>query len=107
MAATDRDAVCHRRRRELGLGEAFDDPGDRPVRPAQRGVPGRWARALALDPHRDRLVPADGSTAVVGPGERGGPGGIDPWAAPGAAPVAFDVAGTAFRSLPRRSGGRG
>jgi glyoxalase-like protein len=66
----------------------------------------RWARALALDPDGDRLVLADGSTVVVGPGERSGLVGIDLWAAPGAAPVAFDVAGTAFRSLPRPSGGR-
>jgi hypothetical protein len=48
-------------------------------------------------------VLADGSAVVVEPGEQAGLVGIDLWAAPGAEPVAFDLAGVRFRSGPRRS----
>jgi hypothetical protein len=61
----------------------------------------RWGRALAVEPRGDRLVLDDGSTVVVGPGERAGLVGVDLWAAPGAGLVGFEVAGTAFRSVRR------
>jgi hypothetical protein len=63
----------------------------------------RWARLLAVEPDGDRLVLADGSAVTVGPGERTGLVGMDLWAAPGAEPVEFDLAGVTFRSRPRTS----
>jgi hypothetical protein len=61
----------------------------------------RWARALAVEPDGDRLVLDDRSTVTVGEAERAGLVGVDLWAAPGAALVSFEVAGTAFRSVRR------
>jgi hypothetical protein len=61
----------------------------------------RWARLLAVEPRGDRLVLDDRSTVTVDAGERAGLVGVDLWAAPGAALVSFEVAGTSFRSVPR------
>jgi Glyoxalase-like domain len=63
-----------------------------------------WARALAVEPAGDRLVLGDGSWVRVeqaAPGRPGGLVGIDLWAAPGAEPPAFELAGVGFRSHPR------
>jgi hypothetical protein len=60
-----------------------------------------WSRRLAVEPTGDRLVLADGSAVTVSAGERASLVGIDLWAAPGAGPREFELAGTTFRTLPR------
>ncbi|MCO1660655.1 VOC family protein [Pseudonocardia humida] len=75
--------------------------GVRLVGPDPGALLERWARALAVEPRGDRLVLDDRSTVTVGPGERAGLVGVDLWAAPGAAQVSFQVAGTRFRSVRR------
>ena len=75
--------------------------GVRLAGPDPAALLGRWARALDVVPDGDRLVLDDRSTVTVGPGEHEGLVGVDLWAAPGAAQVAFRVAGTEFRSVRR------
>jgi hypothetical protein len=77
--------------------------GVRLTAPDPEALLASWARLLVVEPDGDRLVLADGSAVTVGPGTKTALVGIDLWAAPGAAPREFDLAGVTFRSHPRRS----